>query len=68
MNIFDEYRDRQLHDFLNAKCEDIEAVECCSLCNEPKPLTTHFEQLTQMNVELCAKCLEVVKDAENNVN
>jgi hypothetical protein len=53
---------------LPIEIEDIEAVECCSLCNEPKPLTAHFEQLTSMNVELCAECIEVVKDAELNIN
>lgn len=45
-----------------------EAIELCHECNHEKPLTTHFDAMLQTNISVCAECLEVVKDAELNVN
>ena len=48
--------------------EEKEIIELCHECNHEADLITHFDKMLQRNIEVCAECLEVVKDAENNVN
>jgi hypothetical protein len=48
--------------------ETPDAIELCHECNHEADLITHFDAMLKINIEVCAECLEVVKDAENNVN
>jgi hypothetical protein len=48
--------------------EETEQIELCHECNHEAELITHFDAMLQTNIQVCAECLEVVKDAELNVN
>ena len=48
--------------------EEAEQIELCHECNHEADLTTHFDAMLKINIQVCAGCLEVVKDAELNVN
>jgi hypothetical protein len=68
MNIFDEYRTWELNKHLNSEDNHKEfKQEHCHDCEKVKKLHTHYDKHEGF-VKLCAECLEVVKDAENNVN
>ena len=54
--------------FVSVEIEETEQIELCHECNHEADLITHFDKMLQRNIEVCAECLEVVKDAELNIN